>query len=206
MDGNSTDGTKEYLQNLEKPFYTIIEPDTGIYDAMNKGIRHAKGNWLYFLGADDQLMSKDVLKEVAVAFEDTLDIVSGKIQYDYSENDSAFVKKNNGVFVTRWSKKLWIKNTVHHQSTFYSNTLFKNNLFNLDYKVLADYAFNLELFKKKSAIKTVDMVVALCGTEGVSKNYTWSLYKEEIRFKTKASSWILYPLFLKLAILKYWFK
>ncbi|MDG1529046.1 MAG: glycosyltransferase family 2 protein [Polaribacter sp.] len=206
VDGDSTDGTKEYLQELQNPFHVVSEKDKGIYDAMNKGISLSKGKWLYFLGGDDVLKDKNVLEEVAKELHLSFDIVSGKIQYQFTESDSRQLKKNNGIFSSSWSRKIWIKNTIHHQATFYKRGLFLKNQFNTDYKVLADYEFNLQLFKNKKKAKMIPEIIALCSTKGISKNYNWSLYKEEIRFKTKASSKLLWILFFKIALLKYLFK
>lgn len=173
---------------------------------MNKGINLSKGNWLYFLGADDQLFNKDVLKEVSIHLSSDLEVLSGGIQYLFCENDSKHINENNAVFNTFWSWKLWIKNTVHHQSTFYKKSLFEVEKFNTKYNVLADYDFNLKLYKKKVFIEEIDFIIAKCGVNGISKNYNWSLYQEEIKIKTQASSIFYWPLFFKLAILKYMFK
>ena len=206
VDGDSADGTKEYLQELQNPFHVVSEKDKGIYDAMNKGISLSKGKWLYFLGGDDVLKDKNVLEEVAKELHPSFDIVSGKIQYQFTESDSRQLKKNNVIFSSSWSRKIWIKNTIHHQTTFYKRGLFLKNQFNTDYKVLADYEFNLQLFKNKKKAKMIPEIIALCSSKGISKNYNWSLYKEEIRFKTKASSKLLWILFFKIALLKYLFK
>ena len=65
IDGGSTDGTLEILKNNKaENLIWISEPDKGIYDAMNKGIRICSGEWLYFLGADDQLYDKNVLANI----------------------------------------------------------------------------------------------------------------------------------------------
>ena len=191
---------------MQNPFHVVSEKDKGIYDAMNKGISLSKGKWLYFLGGDDVLKDKNVLEEVAKELHPSFDIVSGKIRYQFTESDSRQLKKNNGIFSSSWSRKIWIKNTIHHQATFYKRGLFLKNQFNTDYKVLADYEFNLQLFKNKKKAKMIPEIIALCSTKGISKNYNWSLYKEEIRFKTKASSKLLWILFFKIALLKYLFK
>ncbi len=158
------------------------------------------------MGADDSLKEKTTLENVAKELQPNFDVVSGKIQYQFSDSDARQIKKNNGVFSSKWSKKLWIKNTVHHQATFYKRELFKENQYNTNYKVLADYAFNLRVFTNKKNVKIIPNIIAFCNSQGISKNYNWSLYKEEIKFKTKASSRLLWPLFFKIALLKYLFK
>ena len=194
------------MQNLEKPFHFISENDYGIYDAMNKGIALSKGKWLYFLGADDKLKDKNILDIISKEFNVNIDVVSGKIQYQFTKSDSRQLKKNNGIFSSSWSNKIWIKNTIHHQATFYKRRLFIENQFNIDYKILSDYAFNLQLFKDKKKLKIIPEVIAICSTKGISKNYNWVLYKEEIKLKTKATSIFCWPIFFKIALLKYLFK
>lgn len=173
---------------------------------MNKGIDFASGEWLYFLGADDKLFKKDTLSKVNRLLNNQVDLVSGKIKYDFCNKDSRFLKKNDGVFRTKWSSKMWIKNTVHHQSVFYKKQIFDTNRYQLSYEILADYQFNLSLFKKGLKHTSINEIVAICGTEGISKKHQWKLYKEEIGFKTRASSKLLKPVFFTLAVFKYLLK
>ena len=66
-DGESTDGTAELLRELEAKtpgLKVVSEPDTGIYNALNKGVRDAKGDWFYVLGADDYILHPDVLDSI----------------------------------------------------------------------------------------------------------------------------------------------
>lgn len=203
IDGNSQDNTKSFLKTLKKPFQYISEKDFGVYDAMNKGVSLSNGEWLYFLGADDLLYNDKTLDKLSFLYSSEADVISGKIQYDYRSNDSRFLKKNKGVFKTKWSLKLWIYNTVHHQSVLYKKNLFKKKKYDLSYKILADYQFNLNLYNKKIESSSIDLVIAKCGTGGISKNYNWNLYKEEIKFKTKASTVILWPIFFTISFLKF---
>ena len=65
IDGGSTDGSRELIEQYADHFtYLVSEPDKGIYNAMNKGIAHAKSDWLQFLNSGDWLTEKDVLNNV----------------------------------------------------------------------------------------------------------------------------------------------
>ena len=191
------------METLEKPFHFISEKVNGIYDAMNKGISLSKGKWLYFLGADDTLKNSTVLEEVSKKLQSDVDVVSGKIQYQFSDSDSRQIQKNNGIFSSKWSTQIWIKNILHHQATFYQRNVFLNNQYNTNYQVLADYEFNLKMFKNKKKVKIISNNIAYCSSKGISKKYRWSMYKEEILFKTKATSIFLWPLFFMISLSKY---
>jgi len=174
---------------------------------MNKGISIAKGEWLYFLGTDDCLFNKTTLATIfSKPILDQTKILIGKIKYDWKEKDSVFIKRKDGLFTSSWSKKLWIKNSLHHQSLFYRKKLFTSRKYSLKYKILADYAFNLRLYKKGIKIKMVDKTIAVCRTTGLSKQYNWNLYKEEIELKTEESSILLKPLFFFIAFVKFLLK
>lgn len=86
VDGGSTDGTREMLQAFEERFRGrlrwISEPDNGIYDAMNKGIRMSTGDVIGFLNADDYYQDNGVLKTIAEAFaRHGADAVHGNLHY-----------------------------------------------------------------------------------------------------------------------------
>lgn len=207
VDGNSNDGTKSYLKSLKLPFKWISQPDNGIYDAMNKGISLSKGNWLLFLGADDKLYSNEILSNI---FNEPVDksteLIIGKIKFDWKKTDSSFLKRNDGIITPAWSKKIWIKNTLPHQGVFYNMCVFQDARYSFDYDILADYAFNLCLYKKNTNVKVVDAIISICGANGVSKNYNWSQYQEEIKLKTTESSILFKPFFIVNSGIKYLIK
>ena len=83
VDGRSTDGTLGILRKYEASIdYWVSEQDQGIYDAMNKGIRLARGEWLYFLNCGDRLVDGEVLEKVAQQLPQTsVPLVIGRVNY-----------------------------------------------------------------------------------------------------------------------------
>ncbi|WP_296638232.1 glycosyltransferase [Polaribacter sp.] len=203
LDGGSSLDTQNYLSNLEKPFYYQSRVDRGIYDAMNKGIALAKGEWLYFLGSGDIFNTSTVLMSIFSNKKNIKnEIIAGKVRYEGIKNPFILnvTQKVKNVY---WSPLIWVRNGLHHQGTFYKKTLFKNTFYNLNYKILADYHLNLNLYKNNAMCKIVDIIVANCNSDGISKSGTWELYKEEINFKTALSNPLLKPFFYLIAKIKY---
>ena len=141
IDGGSTDGTCEIVEAYrDKIAYFVSEPDGGIYDAMNKALKVATGDYVIFMGADDHFLSFAVLEEVA-----------NKISYQNDTNavyyGDVFRPKRNDLYCGIFNKyKLAVKN-IPHQALFYPKTVYKNNLYEVKSKVYADYLYNLMLFK-----------------------------------------------------------
>ncbi|MFI1770928.1 glycosyltransferase family 2 protein [Thalassobellus citreus] len=208
VDGGCSEDIIKYILILKaENIHLISEPDLGIYDAMNKGIDLAKGNWLYFIGVDDAFYDNNVLESLIFSFKkDDIKLIAGEIKYEFNNQDSIFVKKNKGLIKPIWSKKIWLRNTLHHQALFYHKSVFKQARFDIKYKILADYAFNIQLWKQQKPVLILDRVIAKCGTQGVSKQYDFNLYWEELILKTRSSSVILFPLFVILSMVKYSFK
>jgi glycosyltransferase involved in cell wall biosynthesis len=203
IDGESKDGSINFLRELDEHFNFISEKDNGLYDAMNKGISLSKGKWLYFLGSGDILLNENVLEEV---FKNPIKedefIIAGKVLY--SGNTKPFIySKNKLEKKPSWSFAIWLRNGLHHQGTFYRKDVFLENKYNLKYKTLSDYWFNLFLFNKKMKCKILDITISECNSDGVSKLGGWKLYKEEVNLKTNQSSILFSPIFYTISIIKY---
>jgi len=157
VDGVSTDGTLDILKAYNARIRWISEPDNGIYDAMNKGLSLANGQWIYFLGADDRLSSPETLFDVAPSLDPALSLVFGKIRYP----DGKIVRSRLGL-------RTLLHNTVHHQGAFYHSRLFKGWRYDDNYKIVADYELNLLLYLKRQAYAGVEEDIAICGDMGAS--------------------------------------
>jgi len=123
LDGGSSLDTQNYLSNLEKPFYYQSRVDEGIYDAMNKGIQLAKGDWLYFLGSGDVFNTSTVLMSIfSIKKNIKNEIIAGKVRYEGIKNPFILnvTQKVKNVY---WSPLMWVRNGLHHQGTFYKKNI-----------------------------------------------------------------------------------
>ncbi len=190
VDGKSSDGTAAILKANEANISLIIsEKDNGVYDAVNKGIKAAEGNIIYVLGADDKLASDEILEHVASHFTSDVSLVFGHIRNIHIQN-----KAVPEVHCSSFSAALYFRNSLHQQGCFYRTTLFQNELFNTDYKIFGDYDLHLKWFEEKISAYKLDQTIAFCEAAGLSKQVTWSLYKEELKMKRKRLSSALFLL------------
>lgn len=182
VDGASTDGTPAWLQQHRDRFATLLsEPDTGIYDAMNKAVARARGDWLLFLGADDRLVGDMVLAEALETLAATsAGVVSGEAAFD-----------DGRIYRLARRVRPLARNFVHHQATFYRRSLFdENGVFDTSLRVMGDYDFNLRLWKNSVRFKPLPLRVAACGIAGTSDGGDWRVYREEITVRHRyAPAW-----------------
>lgn len=186
IDAASTDGTVDILERYkDKIDYWVSEPDGGIYDAMNKGISIARGQWIYFLGCDDELMNRSVIESVFEENKEDLastDVIFGNVLLDKVLQKS------------RYGPWLKIKNTIHHQSAFYNKRLFDSFRYNSGFSVSSDYELNLRLFLGKAKAVSVGWTIARCGGKGVSTAGKWNGYDEEIKIRRSYLQWYEIPI------------
>jgi hypothetical protein len=96
--------------------------------------------------------------------------------------------------VSALNKSIIWRNTLHQQSVFYHRILFYNFRFNTLYRVLADYDLHLLLYQQHLTYRKVNLTIATCSAEGISKNFNPALYKEELLIKKKRLGIIYYTL------------
>lgn len=140
VDGGSTDGTLEVLEEFSGSVTRMIsEPDEGIYDAMNKGIAAANGEYLVFMNGGDFFASDDVLAEVSEA--PRKELIYGDIFFD--EAGGSLAK-----YPDVMSEGYLLKKMVPHQATFYRRDLFQRfGNYDRSYKIAADYELYVRLIE-----------------------------------------------------------
>lgn len=179
IDGCSDDGTLDIIrENITPLRHFTSEPDTGIYDAMNKGICHAKGNIIGILNADDFYFDNQVLERVANVFVDpTVDACYGDLIY-IKENDPPLANKQSspfkvlrywksGPFVPEKFKWGWMP---PHPTFFVRREVYeKYGLFNLALGSAADYELMLRfLLKHRINVAYIPEVLVCMRVGGVS--------------------------------------
>ena len=138
VDGGSTDGTLDViLASGHVVSLYISESDTGIYNAMNKGISIANGEWVYFLNAGDSIDSFDVLARVC---ESLYNLPVG-CNFLYGK-----YRMNGAVKQQYCTLSYLICHMLNHQSVLYHRTLFSSKNYNEFYRFCADYAHLLNVW------------------------------------------------------------
>ena len=134
IDGNSTDSTITVIKENESLIdFWISEPDGGIYEAMNKAIQYTKGQWLVFIGSDDELAQG--FGDMAAVLKEPDTIYYGNVIYYGNE----FCKVYDDYYLTKLN--------ICHQGIFYPGAVFDKYQYDTKYRVYADYHLNLRLWK-----------------------------------------------------------
>ncbi|WP_298262434.1 glycosyltransferase family 2 protein [uncultured Lutibacter sp.] len=165
VDSLSSDATCELVNEFKLTHSNIIlisEKDKGVYDAMNKGIKLAKGDFLYFMGSDDVFYNKNTLANIFVVDNIKYDVIYGNVEFKFSKKiysgESSLVKLINQQI------------SICHQAIFYSKKTFKLvGNYNLKYFIHADYDFNIRCFQNRELkIKYIEIIVAIFNETGLS--------------------------------------
>lgn len=148
VDGDSSDGTKSFLKERSEDYiHPISEPDAGLYDAMNKGLRMSSGDYVLFLNAGDRLANDRavelILKEASA--HRWPQFLYGDA-WEYQEDHSLVKKK------ARSHKTIWYGMFTHHQAMVYHRDLIKGLSYQLDFTIGADYAFTAKALQRCRSI------------------------------------------------------
>ena len=132
IDGGSTDGTVEVIQKHQHArLVWVSEPDKGIYDAMNKGIRLAKGEWINFMNAGDVFYNSDTISSLQSLFGTDTVLIYGDVRVRYANFERT---QCAGLF-----SRLWKGMICCHQSVFIKRKILDGSMFNVKYNFASDY-------------------------------------------------------------------
>lgn len=169
-DGQSTDNTVKIAESYKDAFaqknikYIVnTEKDSGIYDGMNKGIQMASGDYIFFLNAGDWFYKDDIIERIITIAEesDLPDFIYGNVAvFDRGVVHIAFGDD------TCLSKGM----SIPHQALFSRTKLMKTNLFDVNYKIVADYKFVLSQKLENKRFYKINDTVAYFSRDGLSNN------------------------------------
>jgi glycosyltransferase involved in cell wall biosynthesis len=184
IDGGSTDGTVALLEKNRAQFsYWITEPDRGIYNAWNKGLAQAHGDWICFLGADDYFWDTRVLERAAAVLEKLppeIRVAYGRVMVLSTEGQALFPLGEPWENIREKFKAVMC---IPHQGVMHRRNLFaERGNFDESYRIAGDYELLLRELKTADAACLPDLIVAGMRHGGISsapKNSVASL--REIR-------------------------
>lgn len=168
IDGLSNDKTLEIANSFNDNRIKIYsEKDSGIYDAMNKGIAKSIGEWLIFLGSDDSLHDNFVLNKINIALEnENYDVLYGNV----------ISPRFTGVYDGEFDNNKILTKNICHQAIFFRKSVFlKVGRFNTKYKAQADWDHNMRwFFSDQIRHKYFDIIVSNYSDGGFSSQGDWS--------------------------------
>lgn len=168
IDGGSTDGSSEYIENNNQYFsYSVSEPDKGIYNAMNKGIAKANGEYLLMLNAGDVLHNNEVLSKVFDKTNYTHDIIYGDV-----DRESKGVVFTESIFPDKLTFGFLRNGMISHQAVFFKRRLHNIvGLYNETLKYGADWHFIvLSVCKYNASYIHLNFKMAVCSADGLTCN------------------------------------
>lgn len=189
VDGGSTDGTLALIEKYREHITTVIsEPDHGLYDAMNKGIRLATGDYLCFLNAGDELHEEDTLLRMVHSINGTHlpDVLYGETAIVDSEGHFLRMRRLSAPEVLTW-KSFQQGMRVCHQAFFPRRTLVEP--YDLHYRFSADFDWCIRILKKAHTVHNTHLTLIDYLNEGMTtRNHKASL-KERFHIMVKHYGW-----------------
>lgn len=184
IDGASTDGSADIIRQYEKKISCwISEPDQGIYNAMNKGILQAHGDYCIFMNSGDCFHDPDVIARFESYFNHRNAIVVGRITY--LDDPVGWCPDTRQTFRRYWG------NHLPHQASFIRRDLFEHiGLYSENYKIASDFCFFFKaILIEKATILVIDSPVAVQESKGISSVARKLLEAEKLLFLKNELHW-----------------
>ncbi len=173
IDGGSNDKTIEFLRKKRSatrtalnPFRFVSQTDEGIYDAMNTGIKEAKGKYILFLNAGDRLASNDILSVMAPFTEKKPDFIYGdSLEPPLKKGQPPIYKKARRYKDIKWGM------ITHHQSMIYNRLVIRDHKlhYSLLYEIASDYDFTLRFLQKSKKMLYIPKPICIFEQGGISQ-------------------------------------
>ena len=179
VDGGSKDGSREVIEQYAEEHPATVwvsESDKGIYNAMNKGVEMATGDYCIFMNSEDCFYFKDSLQQCSVYLDGQYDIVSGAVMTD------RFSKR--APREDELSLAFFIKDNMNHQSTFICRSLLKDYPYNEERRIVGDHEFFFQtLLLNNVTYLDIPLCISYCEEAGESGDLEQSINERLIAIK-----------------------
>lgn len=183
IDGGSTDGTIDIIKKYEAQIlYWVSEPDKGIYDAMNKGIKASTGDYLWFINSGDLISESDTLAKAISSCEKPADVYYGETEIIDEQGNKLYMRRHKAPEILTW-KSFKTGMMVSHQSIIVKKELAP--FYDLKYKVSADIDWCLKVLKKSKIISNTHLTLSKFLKQGFSKKFQKTSLKERFWIMVK---------------------
>jgi glycosyltransferase involved in cell wall biosynthesis len=174
IDGNSSDKTTDIIKDYEFYLsYWLSEPDVGIYDAMNKGIDVATGEWINFMNAGDSFTTIDAISYLINNLEEDTDLITGDRYSVYEDSSKKILNKASGIKGIQQHGM-----PSGHQSMLIKSLLMKEYKYSLNYKYASDHDLMLRFYKNNKKFQLVNRPISNYLRGGISDENNIEAYIE----------------------------
>ena len=192
VDGGSTDNTLDVVHKYQERISKVIsEPDKGLYDAMNKGIRMATGDYLCFLNAGDELHENETLQKIVFTLKgkELPDVIYGETAIVDEEGHFLHMRRLSTPEHLHW-KSFKEGMLVCHQAFFARRELALANPYDLRYRFSADFDWCIRIMKQSKNLHNTHLTLIDYLNEGMTTQNHKASLKERFRIMTKHYGWI----------------
>ena len=177
IDNMSNDGTEELVNNYIKdapyPVIYVREPDTGIYNAMNKGIQRASGEWVHILNSDDHYYSSDVLEKIFLKDLEQYEIIANGIFVKYDQ-----INQKDFYWQPQYNSKLKHFD-FPHPGLFVKNQFYKSHdLYSEKFKIISDAVYSIKNFPGSKYYINNEPIVVF-SVNGASNQRNFNVFSEK---------------------------
>lgn len=169
IDGGSTDGSAAYIENQRGHIdYWVSEPDKGIYNAMNKGIKAATGDFIILMNSGDVFYDDTIIEALSSELKTTDAIVYGDVVLRNEKKDTERIQKHP----EKLNFSYFYNQTICQQACFIKRSLFDTIFyFNENYKITSDWEFLIyAIYIEKVQTRKIDVLISIYDTSGISGN------------------------------------
>ena len=192
VDGGSTDNTLDVVHKYQERICKVIsEPDKGLYDAMNKGIRMATGDYLCFLNAGDELHENETLQKIVFTLKgkELPDVIYGETAIVDEEGHFLHMRRLSTPEHLHW-KSFKEGMLVCHQAFFARRELALANPYDLRYRFSADFDWCIRIMKQSKNLHNTHLTLIDYLNEGMTTQNHKASLNERFRIMTKHYGWI----------------